>query len=52
MASQAYMANMNLKKQQQSEEIWKKINDNQNLKGLAQLHKKIMDVEKSRKNNR
>lgn len=28
MASQAYMANMNLKKQKQAEELWKKINEN------------------------
>lgn len=41
MASQAYMANMNMKKQKQAEEIWKKINENDQLKGLSQLHKKI-----------
>ena len=52
MASQAYMANMNLKKQKQKEEVWQKINENQKLKGLAQLHKKIEDVEEMRKNNR
>ena len=52
MASQAYMANMNLKKHKQAEQLWKKINDNPQLKGLSQLHTKIEDVEKSRKINR
>lgn len=41
MASQAYMADMKLKKQHQAEELWKKINQDQKLQGLAQLHKKI-----------
>jgi hypothetical protein len=52
MASKAYMANMNLKKQKQSEEVWKKIDETESLKGLTQLHQKIKDVEKSRKNNK
>lgn len=52
MASQAYMANMNLKKQKQAEELWNKINDNKALGDLAKLHKQIKTVEKSRKDNR
>lgn len=38
MASQAYQANMNKKKEKQAEEVWKKIKDNDHLKGLTQLH--------------
>lgn len=38
MASQAYMANMNLKKQKQAEEVWRVIGENEKLKGLMQLH--------------
>ena len=33
------MANMNLKKQKQAEELWNKINDNKALGDLAKLHK-------------
>ena len=44
MASQAYMANMNLKKQKKAEEVWNKIDGNQKLKGLKQLHMKIEEV--------
>lgn len=46
------MANMNIKKQKQAEEVWNKINENEKLKGLTILHKKIEDVEKMRKLNR
>ena len=48
MASQAYQANMNKKKEKQAEEVWKKIGQNEQLKGLTQLHKEIKDVEKFR----
>lgn len=52
MASQAYQANMNKKKEEQAKEVWRKIGDNDNLKGLVQLHQEIKHVEKSRKDNR
>ena len=52
MASQAYQANMNKKKEKQAEEVWKKIKDNDQLKGLIQLHEEIKNVEKFRKDNR
>ena len=44
MASQAYQASMTKKKEKQAEEVWKKIGDNDQLKGLSQLHKEIKDV--------
>lgn len=52
MASQAYKANMNLKKEKQAQEIWQKIEENPSLKPLADLHHKITDVEIKRKGNR
>ena len=52
MASQAYMENMALKKQKQVDQMWKSIGENSKLKGLALLHERIKDVEKSRNHNK
>lgn len=38
MASEAYKANMNLKKEKQAQEVWRVIGENEKLKGLMQLH--------------
>ena len=52
MASQAYKESMNLKKEKQAENVWKKIGDVKELNSLIQLHDKIKDVEKRRTDTR
>ena len=52
MTSQAYQANMSLKKEKQAEQVWRKISRNSQLKALSQLHQEIKNVEKFRKESR
>ena len=43
---------MKIKKEKEAQEVWRVIGQNEKLKGLMQLHEKIQEVEKSRKENR